>query len=181
MWETWVRSLGREDPLEKEVATHSSILAWRRSLVGYSPRGRKESDTTERLHFPFPTCPTETLVTSNKNDNTSQMGVIGEVPKIIFHDLVKLLSCNCWSKILPCSWSVSHWLRDAPSVLIRTIIKGKFVAPWTVPRQALCPWDFPGNSTGVDWHNYFVLFEYSLRYGSLSFSTSYSYELNYFP
>ena len=28
MWETWVRSLGREDPLEKEIATHSSILAW---------------------------------------------------------------------------------------------------------------------------------------------------------
>ena len=29
MWETWVRSLGQEDPLEKEVATHSIILAWR--------------------------------------------------------------------------------------------------------------------------------------------------------
>ena len=29
MWETQVRSLGREDPLEKEIATHSSILAWR--------------------------------------------------------------------------------------------------------------------------------------------------------
>ena len=29
MWETWVRSLGREDPLEKEMTTHSSILAWR--------------------------------------------------------------------------------------------------------------------------------------------------------
>ena len=29
MWETWVRSLGREDPLEKEMATHSSMLAWR--------------------------------------------------------------------------------------------------------------------------------------------------------
>ena len=29
MWETWVWSLGREDPLEKEMATHSSILAWR--------------------------------------------------------------------------------------------------------------------------------------------------------
>ena len=28
-WETWVRSLGREDPLEEEMATHSSILAWR--------------------------------------------------------------------------------------------------------------------------------------------------------
>ena len=29
VWETWVRSLGWEDPLEKEMATHSSILAWR--------------------------------------------------------------------------------------------------------------------------------------------------------
>ena len=29
MWETWVGSLGQEDPLEKGMATHSSILAWR--------------------------------------------------------------------------------------------------------------------------------------------------------
>ena len=29
MWETWVQSLGQEDPLEKEMASHSSILAWR--------------------------------------------------------------------------------------------------------------------------------------------------------
>ena len=29
MWEIWVQSLGQEDPLEKEMATHSSILAWR--------------------------------------------------------------------------------------------------------------------------------------------------------
>ena len=51
--------LGGEDPLEKEMVTHSSILAWKipwtekpgRSLVGYSPRGHKESDTTERLHL----------------------------------------------------------------------------------------------------------------------------------
>ena len=28
-WETWVQSLCREDPLEEEMATHSSILAWR--------------------------------------------------------------------------------------------------------------------------------------------------------
>ena len=49
--ETWVRSLGHEDPLEKEMATHSSILAWRipwiEELVGYSPQTHKESDTTE--------------------------------------------------------------------------------------------------------------------------------------
>ena len=29
MWETWVRSLGQEDPLEEGMATHSGILAWR--------------------------------------------------------------------------------------------------------------------------------------------------------
>ena len=29
MWETWVRTLGQEDPLEKEMATHSSTLAWK--------------------------------------------------------------------------------------------------------------------------------------------------------
>ena len=46
MWETWVRSLGWEDPLEKGKATHSSTLAWR---IPYSPWGRKESDMTEQL------------------------------------------------------------------------------------------------------------------------------------
>ena len=34
MWETWVGSLGREDPLDKEMATHSSILAWRIPATG---------------------------------------------------------------------------------------------------------------------------------------------------
>ena len=33
MWETWVRSLGREDPLEKGMAIYSSILAWRIPLT----------------------------------------------------------------------------------------------------------------------------------------------------
>ena len=49
MQETGARSLGQEDPLEEEMATHSSILAWRipqRTLVGHSPWGLKESDTT---------------------------------------------------------------------------------------------------------------------------------------
>ena len=50
-WETWVSSLGWEDPLEKEMATHSSIPAWR--IPGTEELGRlqsmmsKESDTTE--------------------------------------------------------------------------------------------------------------------------------------
>ena len=51
MQETKVRSLGWGDPLEKEMATHSNILAWRihgqRSLVGYSPWGHKQPDMTK--------------------------------------------------------------------------------------------------------------------------------------
>ena len=51
---TQFQSLGREDPLEKGMATHSSILVWRipwteRSLMCYSPGGNKELDTTEQL------------------------------------------------------------------------------------------------------------------------------------
>ena len=47
MQETWVRSLGWDDPLEKEMAIHSSILAWRipwteNSMQGYNPWGCKE-------------------------------------------------------------------------------------------------------------------------------------------
>ena len=53
MRETWIQSLGWEYPLEKETATHSSILAWRipghGSLAGYSPWGHKELDTIEQL------------------------------------------------------------------------------------------------------------------------------------
>ena len=51
MRETGIQSLGWEDLLEKEMATHSSILAWKihgqRSLVNYSPWGPEELATTE--------------------------------------------------------------------------------------------------------------------------------------
>ena len=55
--ETWVRSLGWEDPLEKEMATQSTIPAWRspwmEELGGLQSAGLQESDTTEWLHFHF--------------------------------------------------------------------------------------------------------------------------------
>jgi len=68
MWETWVRSLGWEDPLEKRTgATHSSScldgvlpsscldgeFLGQRSLAGYSLWGHKELDTTKQLPFYF--------------------------------------------------------------------------------------------------------------------------------
>ena len=60
MRETWVQSLGREDPLEKEVATHSSTLAWR--IPWTEKPGRLQSMGSQRVGhdwvtfpFPFPT------------------------------------------------------------------------------------------------------------------------------
>ena len=51
MWETWVRSLGREDPLKKEMATHPSILAWiipwTEEPGGLQSMGSEEMDMTE--------------------------------------------------------------------------------------------------------------------------------------
>ena len=52
---TWVQSLGWEDSLEKEMAIHSSTIAWKIPWTeepgGYSPWRCKESNTTEQLHF----------------------------------------------------------------------------------------------------------------------------------
>ena len=51
MQETWAQSLGWEDPLEKGMATYSSILAWR------IPWGCRELDTTEQLSLSFSLLP----------------------------------------------------------------------------------------------------------------------------
>ena len=57
MPETWVRSLGREDPLEKEVTTHSSTLTWKILWTKEPGRlqsmGHKELDMTERLTLTY--------------------------------------------------------------------------------------------------------------------------------
>ena len=57
MQETWVETLGQEDPLEEEMATHSSVLAWEipwtESLAGYGPWDHKELDMTEVTEHPL--------------------------------------------------------------------------------------------------------------------------------
>ena len=61
MWETWVRSLGREDSLEKEMATHSSTLAWKipwmeelgaATVHGVAKSQARLSDFTFTFHNP---------------------------------------------------------------------------------------------------------------------------------
>ena len=78
--ETWVWSLGQEDPLGKGMATHSSMLAWRipwteRSLADYSPWCCEELDSTYQL---------------NNSNNRSMHGLIYQ----------KVILLHCW---WPCS------------------------------------------------------------------------------
>ena len=47
MWKTWVQSLGQEDPLEKEMATHFSILAWK--IPWMEEPGRLQSMGSQRV------------------------------------------------------------------------------------------------------------------------------------
>ena len=69
MWETWVQSLGWEDPLEKEQLP--TLVFWPRELHGlYSPWGHKESDRTERLSL-------TPLVLVVKNPLTNAGGIRG--------------------------------------------------------------------------------------------------------
>ena len=82
VWRTQVQFLGREDPLEKEMATHSSILAWRVPRTEepgglHSPWGCKESDTTDRLQprqLDFALCG---LLASGKLAWTCSCGITG--------------------------------------------------------------------------------------------------------
>ena len=60
MWETWVQSLGWEDPLEKGKAPHSTALAWRIPWTVQST-GHRELDTAERLSLHFPSRSTQRL------------------------------------------------------------------------------------------------------------------------
>ena len=76
MQATQVRSLGWEDALEKEMATHSNILAWRipwtQSLVGFSPWDCKQLDRTEQFtHTHTHTHTGSTVVVFFKGKNTS--------------------------------------------------------------------------------------------------------------
>ena len=67
----WIQTLGWEDPLEWEMATHSSIVSRiensmdKRSLSGYSLQGLKESDTTEHAHIEFYLCQLNIVFISN--------------------------------------------------------------------------------------------------------------------
>ena len=81
--ETRVPSLGWEDPLEKEMATHSSVLAWKIPWTeepgGLQSMGSQESDTTKRLKHHHHTCDHRAILLSEKTTPTPTATVFEQV------------------------------------------------------------------------------------------------------
>ena len=120
MQETWVQSLGWEDPLEKEMATHSNILAWKIPWTEEPGRllpvnGVAESDTTERLHFTslqtmmlFKCC---TQYISNLENNSGHRTERGQFSfqsqrKAMLNNIkIMVKLCSCHMLIMLCSKS----------------------------------------------------------------------------
>ena len=111
MQETRLQSLGGEDPLQKGMATHSSILVWeshgQRSLAGYSPWGRKESDMTEwrtLSHFIFKENRIQIFKKGEKREKTEEEekcwkeGPLGN-PRLVRQE--DSLTCHPWPIKLP--------------------------------------------------------------------------------
>ena len=123
--ETWVRSLGQEDTLEKGMATHSSIIAWRISWTEeprrlYSRWGHKELDTTEWL----------TLFTLSLTLKTAQHSWEGGNGPESSTDLWLLISvCNLVPTNLRDSWAI------AQGALTASVISGGIPHP-----PAGCRW-----------------------------------------
>ena len=72
MWETWVHSLGWEDPLEKEMATHSSIIAWR--IPWMEEPGGQQSTGSQRVGHNRETSLSLSVVTLVQLDRCSGLG-----------------------------------------------------------------------------------------------------------
>ena len=85
MRETWVRSLGWEDPLGKGKTTHSSILAWKTPWTLYSPWACKELDTTEQLSLLY----------------------LKKIPRYVLVRFKNLTGIWCWWEVLD-NWRAQH-------------------------------------------------------------------------
>ena len=121
MWETWVWFLGQEDPLEKEMATHSSILAWRMDRgawqatvhgVTNSRTWLKQLNTTQHQEPRWSYWPSDHI-----------LGPRGLVPMALFSFNRRITNMFCESRSV---MSSCLWLRELYS-----------------------PWNSPGQNTGV--------------------------------
>ena len=138
--ETWVRSLGREDLLEKGMTTHSSILAWRirgqMSVVGYSPWGLKELDMIEWLTLNsgsyciqlIPECTVSTLthqLPQSTQEPSIYFDIWTEQMSPVFYLSYFLVHRTITSPTLPVKWSLLNTLNALLNLDIRLLFSSE--------------------------------------------------------
>ena len=105
IWETWVRSLGREDPLQKEMATHSSILAWR--IPWMEEPGGLQSTRSQRVGHDWAT----SLSGGTSGKGLPMQEIQGmRVPSLDWEDPLKKAMAthsSILTRIIP--WIEKHW------------------------------------------------------------------------
>ena len=131
-----LRSLGQEDPLEKELATHPSILAWK--IAWTEESGRLQSMGLQRVRHDWAAKLLQSCLTLCNPIDSSQPGFpVTGILQAGTVEWVAISFSNAWKwkvKVKPFShfdWQWPHGLQ---------------------PTRLLCPWDFPGKSTGVGCH-----------------------------
>ena len=137
MQETWVWSLGQEDPLEKGIATHSSILTWRipwtEKSGGLQSMGWQRARCANANAKSLQSCPT----LCDPIDGSPPGSTIPGILQARILEWVAISFSNAWKRKVKVK-SLSH---------VRLL-----ATPWTAAYQAPLSMDFPGKSTGVGCH-----------------------------
>ena len=151
MWETWVQSLGWEDPLEKGKATHSSILDWRIPWTDYIVHGVAKSQTrlsNFHFHFQIRKCTKATSIHSGCTRTRTLGAPLGQRSKRVNRYDPKL--CSLSSKSLPnkttnlksrerkCLLNLRCHGRNSPSVIFKLHKGCSHRAYLTIEMISLC-------------------------------------------
>ena len=106
VWETQVQSLGWEDPLEKEMATHSSTLAWKipwTEELQFSRSAVSDSLRPRELQHARPPCPSPTPQDRvNYNAKRHSIFAVEVTKKYRAMNMPALTHCQVWQTSLPC-------------------------------------------------------------------------------
>ena len=134
MWETQVRSLGQEDPLEKEMATYSSTLAWK--IPWTEEPGRLQSMGSKRVGHDWATSLSflHPYMTTGKTIALTIWTFVGKMMSLLFNMQFRFVIALPWrSKCLLISWlqSVSAVILESKKIKSVTISIFPIYFPWS--------------------------------------------------
>ena len=144
--DTWVQSLGQEDPLEKEITTHYSIFVWKshgqRSLVDCSPGGHKRVDITLRINNKT----TQLISACMSNSATAPQGSPHSLPGTCLESFLDRKECRRKKEFLQLQSKYSNVFHQVDFISnnlslrsrVRTYLQDFFVLLLAIPESGIC-------------------------------------------